>query len=86
MSDMKFVFQDLNAIKQQKDMHISVQVVSEFSPPTYPHNADTCDAWCYSIFYVHAIDSECFHYVKAINSLYASNAKEHYDQILYLVN
>ena len=57
MSDMKFVLEDLNAIKSVENMNISVQVVSEFSPPTYPHNADSCNAWCYSIFYVHAIDS-----------------------------
>ena len=48
---------------------ISMIIVSEDTPPTFPNNSDIYLAWCHSRFYDHETESRCFHIAKTINDL-----------------
>ena len=63
MAEKKFVKEDFD-IAYDKNLgaaRVSINIVTEDSPPTIPkHNADVIFAWCYSFMYCHEVESSCF--------------------------
>ena len=70
MGSTEFVLQDTAIAHEVEGARVSINVVSENTPPSVPkHNADVIYAWCYSSMYDHDTESKCFHYAKAINQI-----------------
>ena len=58
MGSTKFVLEDTTTANKVEGARVSINVVSEQTPPSVPtHNADVIYAWCYSYLYDHKTES-----------------------------
>ena len=70
MGSTEFVLQDTAIAHEVEGARVSINVVSENTPPSVPnHNADVIYAWCYSFMYDHETESRCFYIAKSVNAM-----------------
>ena len=69
--DIRIIKHDFNMLANIKTTYsrVSLQIVSEDSPVTFPNNADVILAWCFSIMYDHKTECTCFYMGKVINEM-----------------